>query len=136
MDFELQVALPLNARLLPKTRQAVAGYLEETVASPETLHDVILALDEACANVIRHAFPTDEDGRYYVHAEVRGNEVKVSVEDHGVGLDPERLEQDWVEPQATSGRGLAIIRTVMNEVAVEPAAPGGGTRLVMRKTLD
>jgi anti-sigma regulatory factor (Ser/Thr protein kinase) len=136
MDFELQVALPLNARLLPKTRQAVAGYLEETAASPEELHDVILALDEACANVIRHAFPGDEEGKYHVRAEVRGNEVRVAVEDHGVGFDPERLEQDWVEPQATSGRGLAIIRTVMSSVDVEPAAPEGGTRLVMRKTLD
>jgi serine/threonine-protein kinase RsbW len=136
MDFELEVALPLDARLLPKTRQAVSGYLEETDASPETLHDVILALDEACANVIRHAFPGQTDGQYHVRAEVHGDEVRVAVEDHGVGLDPDRLEDDWVEPSALSGRGLAIIRTVMSSVDVQPADPEGGTRLVMRKNLD
>src|SRR5688572_3990869 len=57
LNLVLRVALPLNARLLPKTRQAIAGYLEEAGPSSETIHDVILAVDEACANVIRHAFP-------------------------------------------------------------------------------
>ena len=69
MTFVLQVALPANARMLPKTRQAVAGYLEEIVPESEDLHDVILALDEACANVVRHAFPGQSNGSYELRAE-------------------------------------------------------------------
>lgn len=135
MQFALQVALPLNTRLLPKTRQAVAGYLEE-VANEETLHDVILALDEACTNVIRHAFPGTADGEYRVSAIVEGGEIKITVEDHGVGFDPSRLEEDWVEPEATSGRGLSIIQSVMSSVDVSKAEDDTGTRLVMRKKLQ
>lgn len=134
MRLNLQVAMPLNARLLPKTRQAVAGYLEELVASPDAVHDVILALDEACANVIRHAQPSD--GRYEVCAVVEGDEIRISVEDHGIGLDPERLDDDWVAPEAMSGRGLSIIQSVMSSVDVEHPEPEGGTRLVMRKKLQ
>lgn len=134
MEFTLRVALPLNARLLPKTRQALAGYLEEVAPSEETVHDVILALDEACANVIRHAFP-NEDGSYEVCAVVDSDEVRISVEDHGVGFDHRRLDEDWVEPEAVSGRGLSIIQSVMTSVDVEQPRPDGGTRLVMRKKL-
>ena len=134
MSFTFQVALPLDPRLLPKTRQAVAGYLEEMVTSPDTLHDVVLALGEACANVLRHAFP-DGVGQYIVRAGIDGDEVVVAVEDQGVGFDPERLRAAWVEPEATSGRGLAIIREVMTEVEVVPATAAGGTCLLMRKRL-
>ena len=134
MLFTFQVALPLDPRLLPKTRQAVAGYLEDLVPSSEALHDVVLALGEACANVLRHAFPGGE-GSYLVRAEVDGQEVRISVEDQGVGLDPAVLERDWVDPEAVSGRGLSIIREVMSSVDVAPASAHGGTRLLMRKSL-
>lgn len=134
MNLVLRVALPLNARLLPKTRQAIAGYLEAAGPSSETIHDVILAVDEACANVIRHAFP-GEDGQYEVCAVMDGDEVRISVEDHGVGFDPDRLDQDWVHPEEVSGRGLSIIRSVMTSVDLEQPSPEGGTRLVMRKKL-
>jgi anti-sigma regulatory factor (Ser/Thr protein kinase) len=134
VQFALQVALPLNTRLLPKTRQAVAGYLEE-VATEETLHDVILALDEACTNVIRHAFPGSTDGEYHVSAVVEGDEIRITVEDRGCGLDPARLDEGWVGPEATSGRGLSIIQSVMSSVDVTPI-DDGGTRLVMRKSLQ
>ena len=136
MQFALQVALPLNTRLLPKTRQAVAGYLEEVAMTEDTLHDVILALDEACTNVIRHAFPGTSDGEYQVSAVVEGGEIRITVEDHGVGFDPGRLDEDWVEPEATSGRGLSIIQSVMSSVDVSTPEDDGGTRLVMRKKLQ
>src|SRR5215211_1895496 len=114
MNFVLQVALPANARLLPKTRQAIAGYLEEIVPEGEALHDVILALDEACANVVRHAFPGRSGGTYEVRAEVGENEIRVIVEDNGVGVHPSVIdEKEPAGPEATSGRGLHIIRSIM-----------------------
>ncbi|MDQ1372932.1 MAG: hypothetical protein QOJ09_270 [Actinomycetota bacterium] len=135
MHFALQVALPLNTRMLPRTRQAVAGYLEEVATDDETVHDVILALDEACTNVIRHAFPGAPDSQYQVTAVVDDGEVRITVEDHGVGFDPARMDDDWVAPEATSGRGLSIIQSVMSSVDVSQPDADGGTRLVMRKTL-
>jgi anti-sigma regulatory factor (Ser/Thr protein kinase) len=114
----------------------VAGYLEEVAMPEDTLHDVILALDEACTNVIRHAFPDSAIGGYLVTTVVDGDELKITVEDHGIGLDPGRLLEDWVEPEATSGRGLSIIQSVMSSVDVSTTDSGGGTRLVMCKKLQ
>ena len=122
--------------MLPKTRQAVAGYLEEIVPESEDLHDVILALDEACANVVRHAFPGQSNGSYELRAEVGPDEIRVTVEDHGVGLHPSVVAQDDpADVDSTSGRGLHIIRSVMTDVDVQTAGPEGGTRILMRKRL-
>jgi anti-sigma regulatory factor (Ser/Thr protein kinase) len=51
-------------------------------------------------------------------------------------LDPARLDHEWVEPEATSGRGLSIIQSVMSSVDVSRPPDDGGTRLVMRKKLQ
>jgi serine/threonine-protein kinase RsbW len=131
----LELELPADARLLPRTRKAVAGYLEEVGAQPEDRADVVLALDEACANVIRHAFPNGTVGTIRLRAEIGDDAITVQVEDDGVGFDA--LEATRREPdlEDTSGRGLHMIRTLMTTVQLESPTETGGTRLRMQKLL-
>ena len=134
MNVRLQLELPADAKMLGRTRWALLGYLEELGASEETTGDVILALDEACANVVRHAFPEGE-GSFRLTADLSPSEVLMEVEDDGIGFNPFEVTALGVEPEATSGRGLRIIRQVMTSVEVESPMPHGGTRLRMRKDL-
>lgn len=136
MRLVLQLHIPADARMLPKTRQAVAGYLEETAPSAEVVDDVVLALDEACANVIRHAFPKGVEGSIKLLAEIEDDAVTVLVEDDGVGFDPFRIDLRG-QLDDTSGRGLHLIRMLMTSVDVESPTgeDGTGTRLLMRKQL-
>lgn len=135
MHVRLQLELPADAKLLGRTRWALLGYLEEVGADDETTGDVILALDEACANVVRHAFP-EGTGHFRLSADLSASEVVIEVEDNGVGFSPYEATALGVEPEATSGRGLRIIRQVMTSVEVESPMAGGGTRVRMRKDLS
>lgn len=138
MRLILQLVLPADARLLPRTRRAIAEYLAEIGADDEHVDDVILALDEACANVIRHAFPDSPDGSFRLVAEICDDDVRMSVEDDGVGFSPETIDlrHGFDNEGATSGRGLDIIRQVMTSVEVRsPTESGAGTRLLMTKRL-
>ena len=80
MHVRLQLDLPADAALLPKTRWALAGYMEELGTGSEIMGDVILALDEACANVVRHAFP-DGTGEYRLVADLSSDELIFEVPD-------------------------------------------------------
>lgn len=136
MRLVLQLELPADARLLPRTRAAVAGYLEETTGDSEFVGDVVLALDEACANVIRHAFPAGVVGVIRLLAEMDEDGVTVLVEDDGVGFDPFRVDLR-AGPDDVSGRGLHLIRALMTDVDVEsPTSSGTGTRLRMHRRLS
>ncbi len=132
----LQLELPADARLLPRTRRAVNGYLEEVGADSEERADVVLALDEACANVIRHAFPNGTQGVIRLRAEISGDAVTVQVEDDGVGFDALEASRHEPRPEDTSGRGLSMIRQLMTTVHLESPTETGGTRLRMRKVLS
>ena len=136
MHVHLQLELPADAKMLTRTRWALLGYLEELGAGEDVMGDVILALDEACANVVRHAFSGGPPGRFSVSADLTSDDVTIEVEDHGLGIAPETVRRagEEVDPEATSGRGLFLIRQLMSSVEVEPVG-GSGTRVRMRKKL-
>jgi serine/threonine-protein kinase RsbW len=133
MRLLLQMELPADARLLPMTRRAMAEYLDEAGLTENERADLVLALDEACANVIRHAFPGTA-GRFRLRAEVVATQVDLEVEDDGVGFDADAPRRP-PDPYDTSGRGLRIIRELMTSVELVSPTESGGTRVVMRKVL-
>ena len=127
------MSLPADEHLLRATRRAVAAYLEEFVASADIIDDVVLALNEACTNVLRHAFPKASGGTFRLQADLSPDEVVVEVLDDGIGFDAMRYQAG--DLLAVFGRGLEMVRRLMTTVELESPRPEGGTRLLMRKTL-
>jgi len=89
---------------------------------PEILDDIRLAVSEACANVVVHAYP-DGDGLLIVHVHASAEGVAVSVRDHGGGMAP-RADSPGL------GVGLPLIASLTR--TLELSAPsGGGTEVRM-----
>ena len=128
------MSLPADERLLRATRRAMAAYLEEFVASADIIDDVVLALNEACTNVLQHAFPRMNTGTLRLRADLSPDEVVVEVVDDGIGFDAMRYQAG--DLFAVFGRGLELVRRLMTTVEVESPRPDGGTRLLMRKALS
>ena len=133
MHLLLALNLPAEERLVPAARRAMAGFLLAAGVAPDTVDDVVLALDEACSNVLQHAFPSGNPGSYELRADFRPEEVVIEVADHGVGFDA----MDWRSATTLdlAGRGLDIMRRVMTSVEVESPRQEGRTRLRLRKRL-
>jgi serine/threonine-protein kinase RsbW len=134
VHLALALKLPAEERLLPTTRRTIAGFLDGFDVPSDIVDDVTLALDEACSNVLKHAFPQGERGSYELRADLRPSEVIIEVLDNGVGFDPMGKPTGggvW----DLSGRGLEIMRRLMTAVEVESPTAQGGTRLRMRKAL-
>lgn len=136
MRLELHLRLPAETRLLSRTRKTVAGYLSDIGATSECVDDVVLALDEACANAIRHGAVAGADAGYDLHASVTPERVDIEVTDGGPGLDPRRLAGGPAAADATSGRGLHLIRELMHDVTITRAGESGGTVVRMARDLD
>jgi anti-sigma regulatory factor (Ser/Thr protein kinase) len=136
----LDLSLPADIELLAATRRVLAVCLEEFGAPDEVVYDVILAIDEACTNVVRHAYPQGHDGSYLLRADLQREKILIEVVDDGVGFDimekprhpPETCD---VGKLAVSGRGMDVMRRLMTTVEVESPTPTGGTRLRMTRLL-
>jgi len=132
MHLTLSLKLPTDEGLLPATRRSIACYMQAVGLAGDVTEEVILAMDEACTNVVKHAFPQGR-GSYELRADLRPEEVVIEVEDDGIGFDPMVDRGGGV--LALAGRGLQIIRRLMTSVEVESPTASGGTRLSMRRRL-
>jgi len=123
------------AALLGLVRQAAAaGALDA-----DTEGDLLLALEEACANVIAHGYPPGSPGPLEVEVRLETGRVVLSVTDRARPFDPAHapppdLSSPW-ETRRIGGLGLHLIRELMDEVGHD-TPPGGGNRLTMIKHTD
>jgi serine/threonine-protein kinase RsbW len=126
---ELRVELPRRVQTLPIIRRLIRQLLHETGATAATVDDVLLATSELCTNAIVHAGP----GAVYgvaMRLDRLGCEIEVS--DDGGGFDPERVAPPTLS--LPGGRGLAIVRALMDQVTVD-STMGAGTKVRARKNL-
>lgn len=107
----------LLARLVVTCAGQLAGF------EPEDVYDLKLAVTEAATNVIRHAAVD----AFLVEYKVFPGAVEITVIDEGGGFDVEELTG---RPGEHGGFGLAVIRSLVDEVILNSTA-GGGTRLKM-----
>jgi serine/threonine-protein kinase RsbW len=109
MTPEMELALPARAENIAVVRHALGG-LGEALDVPESkLSDIRLAVTEACANVVVHAYGEEEEGEMEVLASVGGDELTVLVRDWGCGIKP--------RPDSPGlGLGLSLIAALAETV--------------------
>ena len=125
VDSSLPISLkiPSRAEYVLLARLVVAQVGQMAGFGPEAVYDLKLAVTEAATNVIRHAAVGDFEIEYRASPRV----VEITVTDTGGGFNVEDLARAPDEP---GGFGLAVIRNLVDEVALD-STQGGGTRLTM-----
>jgi serine/threonine-protein kinase RsbW len=131
-QVQLELVVPAVAENIPLVRHAVAGFLEGHGVAGETASDMLLAVTEACTNVVQHAY-RDEEGageadQIEVAAERGDARVTITVRDHGGGFAP-RIDSPGL------GLGLPVIAALTQTVEIRPMPPSG-TEVVMTFALE
>jgi serine/threonine-protein kinase RsbW len=93
-----------------------------------------LAAREIVANAVIHGNRYDVSKKVFLEVRRSETEMAIVVSDEGTGFDPNRVP-DPLSPEGlfhTSGRGLLLARTLMDELHVRPG-DAGGTRITMVK---
>lgn len=131
MNLEFAVCLPRDAETVALVRSVVADALSAFGVTPECVDDIRLALSEASTNVIEHAAADDE---YEVRLEVDEERCAISIKNTGVGFDAAALTDVMPDSSSPRGRGVAIMRAVMDRVEFSSESETG-TIVHLVKTL-
>ncbi|MBI3873148.1 MAG: ATP-binding protein [candidate division Zixibacteria bacterium] len=115
-------------------------FLETTLrrhAVPESLvTDLAIVATELVNNAIVHGNRSDVRKTVSLTIQFTGRDVLIRVADQGTGFDPAAIPDPLAEENLLRevGRGVFIVRSLMDEVRYEQD-PGGGTVVVVRKSL-
>lgn len=130
----VRLSFPSKAEYLILARLAIAGGARALPVDEEALADLKLAATEACANVVKHAYPGGV-GQVRVAVEAGEGSISVTVEDDGVGFDPAAVAGPAIPTEpVTEGMGIPLIHAIADEVTMTHG-PAGGTVVRFRKHL-
>lgn len=120
---------PADPAQLTVIRHELAGWLTPLSLTPDETADVVLAVDEAAANVVRHAYGPDESGavELTLWTESDGPDgpstLCIEVVDHGHWQPP-------VEQPTEGGRGIPLMSTMSEAVLIH--YDERGSRVLLR----
>ena len=135
--FSLHV--PSSTENLSMIRDFVKSIGTQAAMSDMEVAKLEMAVDEACANVIEHAYNSDATQEVSIRATVDEDSVRIEVIDTGKGFDPAAVEQlkleELVSAKRTGGLGMRLMKSFMDEVHYE-MLPGVKNELRMVKHLN
>ena len=127
-----------NLRTVTDFCQSVGRRLD---LGEKTLFQLDLAVEEAAANVVEHAYPAGAAGDLVLCIESIPDAIRLTLTDWGIPFDPDKVSpfdiHAPIETRMRGGMGLHFIHSLMDDVQ-RTAAPalGGANTLTLIKRLE
>jgi serine/threonine-protein kinase RsbW len=131
---ELRVSYTLDSTLetVDSAEQAATRIAGEAGFDEDEVMQISMAVREAAVNAVLHGNAYDPSKKVKLDFERTGNALVITIRDQGKGLDPAKIP-DPLSPEnlmKTSGRGIFLIRSFMDEVQIHPTQTGTEIKLV------
>jgi len=119
VNVHFSVRLPTDAQSVPLVRGLLRQALQYLGVVEENIQEIVLALTEACANVVQHAVDQEE---YEVDVAIDDSLCRITVVDDGDGFDVATASA--APPTLDGGRGLVLMRALVDRLDFVQDADG------------
>jgi serine/threonine-protein kinase RsbW len=124
---------------LDSIRDFVGKAAEQAGFSEKEVYSVQLAVDEACSNIIEHAYDGIPDGRIEISCEIEAGQITVVIHDHGKEFDMSRVRKPNLSrdlnDREIGGLGVYLMHKLMNEVTFSSSKKHGNTLTMVKRKL-
>jgi len=120
----------------------IRAFVEEKASQSgidkNVIEKIVLAVDEASTNIIKHAYNYDASTEFVVRVLISKEEFKVLLTDHGKSFDPNQIADPdmptYLKQRRVGGLGLHLMRHLMDKVEYHQLA-GDGNQLILTKKI-
>ncbi|WP_411076471.1 SpoIIE family protein phosphatase [Streptomyces sp. cmx-4-7] len=114
----LEMSFPAESAQLAPVRKTLRSWLDQCELPPQTVQNILVAAGEACANAVEHGHRHTPGSAVCLRAEAFVDNLRLTIVDTG----------QWKTPQpelnAHRGRGVALMRALMQQVTITPGPTG------------
>ncbi|MFH1022934.1 MAG: ATP-binding protein [Planctomycetota bacterium] len=122
-----RISLTSHTRHLKSVRQFIADVAERGAVPQNLINGIMVAVDEAVANIMEHAYSAEGGGVIEIEVSVSPERFQIEISDTGCPFDPSVVPTPDIREHLAQGRrdglGIFLIRKIMDEVAFD--SPGG-----------
>lgn len=135
---EYKLRIPSQTDNLELIRDFVSKLASKVGFGVDDVGKIELAVDEACTNVIKHAYKKDPSKPIDIAIKIYLNKFTIVITDRGKGFDPSKLKipnmKEYLAELRVGGLGIYLMRSLMDEVDYE-VKPGVRNKVTMVKYL-
>ncbi|AFN75092.1 putative anti-sigma regulatory factor, serine/threonine protein kinase [Melioribacter roseus P3M-2] len=115
-----QLKINSGTENLANVRKFVKDTALECGFGEDDIEQIILAVDEACTNIIKHAYGFSPDGIIDIDVKFKDDKFTIAITDEGKGFDPKQIPipdvQEFYKQKKVGGLGIYLMRKLMDEV--------------------
>ena len=115
-----RISVPASAESLKIVRRVVESATTSCGLGKDTVQDVVLSVDEACQNVIRHAYaetkPEKNKNEMIINISRIQQELIIEIRDFAPRIDPNKVRPRELDDIRPGGLGTHFINEVMDKV--------------------
>lgn len=135
MKESVRIDIPSHPKYLSVVRAITERLGRVYGMDRKLIGDIKLAIDEACSNVIKHAYQGDTSKKIKLTYEINGKSFKVIVDDNGLKADMVTLKGRNLDDVRPGGLGIHFIRKIFDTFRLDETKKRGN-RLILIKYLQ
>jgi serine/threonine-protein kinase RsbW len=127
------LTIPSDLRLLALTRAFVEGVCLVAGFDEHFTHAVVLATDEATNNIMRHAHQGNPESPIQIQCRLLTDGIEIRLIDEGEPFDLEAVPHLDPAELRVGGRGVFLMRRLMDELTCQPHGDRGNTLRMLKR---
>ena len=136
---EKELVVKSRTNNLSAIRDFVYAAAAEIGIPSEVIDNIILAVDEACTNIIKHAYKSYPEGEITIKIKYTDKKFTIVIIDHGTPFQPETIPdpdlQKYYRQHRIGGLGMYLMKSLMDEVKYV-SVPGKYNQVMLSKNLN
>ena len=120
----VSLALPSELRMLSVARCFVEAVCQAYRMDRTTTHALVIVTGEAITNIVRHAHQNRPGTQMEMHLQISADVVVITFQDEGEPFDLASVPALPPGELRIGGRGIYLMRTLMDELTCQPRGPG------------
>ncbi len=132
----LELRFNSDPKKLRMVRERVQEIAEEFGCSKKLISDLVIAINEACMNIMQHAYKGEKSGEILLEMQKDSGEVQVLLTDYAEPIDPKGIQPRDLEDVKPGGLGTYFIQEIMDDCTYGHLDNQAGNYLKMRKKIN
>ncbi len=104
---------------LDLVRKFVANAAKKIGFNDDDINKIVLAVDEACTNIIRHAYKNENDKPIEITVSTKNKTIEIKIVDYGASFNPKKIKKPNLkihQRKYKGGLGMFLMRALMDKV--------------------
>ena len=129
-----QIIIPSEIKYLAEAVEFVEDRLRVFDTPDSIMADIAISVSELVTNAINHGNNEDNTKPVEITLALNGDTVSITITDQGTGFNPEQIADPLADENLLkdTGRGLFIVKTLMDTVNVRPRKDGTQTTITKK----